>query len=602
MINKKFLIAILLLFFSIAIVAEEDIKVESFALSTTTNYANTKGHIVYDENGEKCALIIVDTRYPELLTFDGGSLGIKKVIPKTGQVWVYVPEGLKRITISGENLGTLREYDLGVSVRKARTYILKLTTKDVETIVFNDSIQSLMRIRVISEKDNLPVLDANISINGIKETLNQNGVLEKHLSGATYRFRVESELYKTASGTFVVDGTNTEIIIKLQPNYEIATIKTPSGSEIWIDGQMKGQSEWIGPLLHGEHLVICKLDRHYDYKQFVTVTEESPVNISIGKLEEIQGTINITSSPTEAEVLIDNKRVGTTPFKSPLMIGTHIIEVKRTGYSSVTETVSIQENIEHHMSAALKREHRVDIISFPSDAKVILDKKEIGTTPIGIEMRPGYHYINIETKGYYPLKKKVYVSDNQKELEFMLRKKRYKSLEWYAGVGYCIMPSNSVQIVWGAYFKNFQNEFIYSRGLTNSDIIYWYNPNINERPKTATYSNSVYNIRVGYGFVLNNTFRITPQLGFAHLVLSESVDSDEKYANGAYASSLTTGIKMDIALYRWCALSITPYYSIPVKKSGGYQTLENLSNQIKGFSSGFGLQVNLSFRYIKDLD
>ena len=96
--HVKFFTIVVVLLFPVLLAAQEDIKVESFTLSTTTNYANLEGHIEYDNNGEKCALIIVDTRNPELLTFDGGSTGIMKSIIKTGQVWLYVPDGLKRIT------------------------------------------------------------------------------------------------------------------------------------------------------------------------------------------------------------------------------------------------------------------------------------------------------------------------------------------------------------------------------------------------------------------------------------------------------------------------------------------------------------------------
>lgn len=87
--------------------------------------ANTAGTIVLDQNGDKCALIKIETTEFGF-SFDAGSLGVVKTEQHTGEVWVYIPEGVKRLSISHPKLEKIRDYDLGMSVKKARTYILKL--------------------------------------------------------------------------------------------------------------------------------------------------------------------------------------------------------------------------------------------------------------------------------------------------------------------------------------------------------------------------------------------------------------------------------------------------------------------------------------------
>lgn len=594
---KYFTTVVVLLLFPVLLCAQEDIKVESFELSTTTNYANTEGLIEYDDNGEKCALIIVDTKSPELLTFDGGSLGIKKVVPKTGQVWVYVPNGLKRLTISGENMGTLRDYDLGMSVRGARTYILKLTTKDVETIVFNDSIQTQMRVMVISERDNKPISDASISINGMKETLNKAGVLEKNLSGATYRYLVESEFYKTASGTFVVDGTSTEFVIKMQANYEMATIKAPSDCQIWIDGQLKGENNWTGRLLFGDHTITCKQDKHYDYDYPLTITEGNPVEIMLEQPKEIQGTLNISSMPQGADVIVDGRKVGVTPYMGGVIIGSHSIEIRKIGYASTIENVLVQENQNHNMDVTLKQTHLVRISTMPNRAKVTLDNKYLGTSPIEVEMRSGQHHFVIESQGYYTLDKKVQIGDNQKSIKFALKRQNYKSSEIYFGGGYRVMPIGGVQGFVGGYLYNVNMELGYLMELGGSLPIYWNASNPDIRPATATYRSSSYSLRLGYGFALNNLVRITPQLGFAHIVLKESVDTDFAYAHGAYSSNCSIGAKIDLAITPWLVLTISPDYAVAINKSEGYKLLEDISDHIKGLSQGLGVLASFNIRF-----
>ncbi len=582
---------------SLAQDSRDKIKVASFSQSSI-NYANLDGYIEYDFNGEKCALIIVDTEDPNILSFDGGLLGVVKVIAKTGQAWVYVPEGLKKLTISGRNIGTLREYNLGESVKSARTYILKLTTNDVETIVFNDSIQALIKVQVVSERDNTPLPNAIISINGIKEPLNKDGTMEKYLSGATYRYRVESEYYKTTSGTFVVDGVNKEIIIKMQPNYEIATITAPKDCEIWIDNQLRGKDFWNGKLLLGEHTITCKLDKHYDYDLPITIVEGNTIVLTLEHPKEIQGLINIISTPGGAEVFVNNQKLGITPCDLPLIIGDHVLEVRKTGFTSAIEKVKILENQTHRIYATLSQTHKVKIISSPSQAMVTLDDTPVGNTPIEVEMQSGLHNFAINSPGYYTLKRKELIGDNQKVIKFRLNRQHYKTFEGYLGCGFRIMPiSSGLQTIIGAYIYNTNIELGYLKGLDQSEAIYWYALNPNVPPAKANYNSTIYQLRFGYGLSLNNTFRITPQAGGGHIVLTEIADSNEIYANGAHATSFTTGIKIDCAFSKWWAITFVPEYSITIKKSEGFQLLEGISTYIKGLSNGFGLNVNLNVRF-----
>ena len=131
------LLVVALALFPMFVIAQEqggkDIKVESFGISSSTNYALIHDHIVYDMDGEKCALIIVEARHPELLTFVAGAYPVMRTEVKEehGEVWVYVPRGVKKLSIYGEGMNPLREYDLGLAVKGARTYRMKLKTNDV---------------------------------------------------------------------------------------------------------------------------------------------------------------------------------------------------------------------------------------------------------------------------------------------------------------------------------------------------------------------------------------------------------------------------------------------------------------------------------------
>lgn len=116
------------------IVVAQNISVASFKLLENDLTANTTGTMERDQNGEIAALIKVVTT-EQGFVFDGGMTGIVKTKQGVGEVWVYVPHGIKRITIQHPQLGVLHDYYFPIAIEKARTYELVLTTDKVVTTI-----------------------------------------------------------------------------------------------------------------------------------------------------------------------------------------------------------------------------------------------------------------------------------------------------------------------------------------------------------------------------------------------------------------------------------------------------------------------------------
>ena len=122
----------------------QGIQVTDFSFDEKDLTANIAGTEVIDpNNGRKCALIKVHTTQKGF-TFDVGALGVTKTVPQGGdhptEIWVYVPQGVKRLSIMHPQLGDLRDYDLGRTLQSAKTYHLTLQTGSVQTVV-NPTLQ-----------------------------------------------------------------------------------------------------------------------------------------------------------------------------------------------------------------------------------------------------------------------------------------------------------------------------------------------------------------------------------------------------------------------------------------------------------------------------
>lgn len=104
-------------------------------------------HPMLDQNNRKAALIKVVI--PEAgFDFDVGVMGVVSTRQEVGEIWVYVPEGVRKITIRHQTYGVIRDYEFGCPVESASVYEMRLhvplrpetMTVVKDSIVVRDSI------------------------------------------------------------------------------------------------------------------------------------------------------------------------------------------------------------------------------------------------------------------------------------------------------------------------------------------------------------------------------------------------------------------------------------------------------------------------------
>ena len=191
----KRLIAFILQTFCVIVMQAQNLAVQSFRMDETDLTANTAGTTVIDQNGNKCALIKVETTLRGF-TFDAGTLGVVKTENHVGEVWLYVPEGVKRLSIFHEDYMPIRDYDLGMMLRRARTYVLRLSASQQQAA--EEAPTSQFVIFQVSPAN------ATIELNG--ETLPvHNGSATKMMPFGSYDYRVQAPDYMPQAGKVVVD-------------------------------------------------------------------------------------------------------------------------------------------------------------------------------------------------------------------------------------------------------------------------------------------------------------------------------------------------------------------------------------------------------------
>ncbi len=259
----------------------QNISVSSFKLIENDLTANTTGTMESDQNGETAALIKVVTSETGF-SFDGGMVGVVKTKQEVGEIWVYVPHGIKRMSIRHPQLGVLRDYYFPVPVEKARTYEMVITTGKVQTIV-NQSLKKQFVIFTVTPKN------ATLEFNGEPLELDETGYAEIGVPYGTYNYRVSCPDYHTSAGTLEVkDGFKPEVNIDLTPNFGWLEVKTSTdyqGANIYIDGKKVGTAPLANKQLKsGVHNFKMEKELYKDYEYSITIEDGKLFSLEVTEM------------------------------------------------------------------------------------------------------------------------------------------------------------------------------------------------------------------------------------------------------------------------------------------------------------------------------
>ena len=227
---KKFLIYISLMLLCPALSSGQVFSVKDFFLAETDLTANTPGTIVKDQNGAVCALIKVETTLDDY-AFDVGSLGVTKTLRQGGEIWVYVPFGVRRMTISHPDMGVIRDFVFPINIEKGRTYILKLNAS-LGNRVYDSSRKQKMRLEVSPA-------DAQVEINGMSIPANSNGIYDQEYSFGIYDVIVSHPRYHTTRKQIEVNDLNSahRARISLKPKFGWFVLSGSGDEKLYIDDE-----------------------------------------------------------------------------------------------------------------------------------------------------------------------------------------------------------------------------------------------------------------------------------------------------------------------------------------------------------------------------
>jgi len=237
------------------------------------------------------------------------------------------------------------------------------------------------------------------------------------LKKGAHSYEISSNNHLTYKSNFEIKKYTDELLIpvilkKIDKSLQISS--NPNNAKVFLNNTELGVTPLTINLDRSNNEIILKKAGYKEKKVKYFVDDNNKSEIKY-LLDEDENLISLSSNPPSASVFLDDEYVGITPIKFPnIKKGT--IKIKKYGYrdkliSPNNQTKTINTTLEKDMAE----------VQFSSNvpAKVILNGKYIGSTPLKKDIQKIKHKISYEALGhrsiresFEPLNDKVQIYKN----------------------------------------------------------------------------------------------------------------------------------------------------------------------------------------------
>ncbi len=210
--------------------------------------------------------------------------------------------------------------------------------------------------------------------------------------------------YRTETRQFTIEsGRTLDVKLDLQKfakEYQLSLVTNPSDAVVYINGSSIGRTPLNVTLEEGtKNLSVSKAG-------YETYTETFVLNRNISKSLTLTPVVqshqlSVITSPSGADVYVNNAYVGRSPLNVTLEGGTKNLRIERSGYETYSETFVLDRSISKSITLSPQvRDYKLNVTSSPSNALVYINGTYQGRTPLNLTLREGSYTVRVTADGY----------------------------------------------------------------------------------------------------------------------------------------------------------------------------------------------------------
>ena len=221
------------------------------------------------------------------------------------------------------------------------------------------------------------------------------------LASGEHKVRVMKEMFSPVEQTFTVtDSITVQAAMTMAANFVNVTVTTDLESDIYIDNELKGKGTWSGRLSDGNHAFEARKASHRNSVENIKLTLGKSENIVIPNPIPIYGTLDVSTDPIGANIIIDDKNFGTTPrVLTNVLVGTRELKLEKQGCAPVVKTITLDEKNKLTINETLPTGKEIAISTDGTGDKIFVDGNYIGDSSLTFTLSFGEHEVTA-IRGY----------------------------------------------------------------------------------------------------------------------------------------------------------------------------------------------------------
>jgi serine/threonine protein kinase len=337
----------------------------------------------------------------------------REPVKKFGSIEVKSNPPGAQVFLDGEELGTLtptvikdvtagEKHEIKVAKKGFKPWVKTVEPEDNKPLSIEVPLERLLTTIIVKSTPS----GASVFLDGVEHKEPTPTVIEQVTAGENHEIKVAKKGFKPWVKTMEPeDNKPLPIEVPLERLLTVIVVKsTPSGASVFLDGveHKEPTPTVIEQVTAGEkHEIKVAKD---GFKPWVkTVEPEDDKSLPIeATLERLVGMIVVSSIPSGASVSFDGKEMlGSTPIEVPEVSAddAHKITVVKKGYATAVRTVTVKPDERRELGVALKPLMGKLKIKVRPWARVYVDGKSMGMTPLTpLELPVGEHIVQVKNE------------------------------------------------------------------------------------------------------------------------------------------------------------------------------------------------------------